>query len=163
MKTLLALFLLIMTTIAAPPAPVTPKPPVGVPADAKFFNGKWYRVYVEETKTWVRAKERAEAAGGQLACAINAETHAFISALASNRTLWIGGMRGSDALWYWVDGTQFTFTAWATNQPDGTKGENWVVIHEGRWHDNNGRGNVPIVGFVAEWPKSRASKSASAQ
>jgi|GEM_PF-2645668 len=159
MRILLAALALAAATRAAPPTATTPKPPVGVPTDAKFFNGKWYRVYVEDTKSWARAKERAAAAGGQLACDFNAETHAFLSTLANNRTLWIGGSLGADALWYWVDGTPVTFTAWAPSQPDGTKGENWLVMHEGRWHDNNGKGNVPIVGFIAEWPKSNKSSS----
>jgi hypothetical protein len=164
MKTALLLLCLLVSAIAAPPVTVTtPKPPVGVPADAKFFNGKWYRVYIEDAKSWAHAKERAAAVGGQLACDIDADTHTFIAALANNRTLWIGGSRGADALWYWENGAQFTFTAWAPTQPDGTKGENWLVIHEGRWHDNNGKGNVPILGFIAEWPKSRPGKSAAAQ
>ncbi len=36
MKTLLTLFLLVVSAFASPPAPVTSKPSVGVPTDAKF-------------------------------------------------------------------------------------------------------------------------------
>ncbi len=137
----------------AKPAAAVPKRPLGVPVDAKHFNGKWYRVYVGEVKSWSGAKERALAVGGQLACAADAPTHAFLAELASNRTLWIGGTRRAEALWYWVNGAQFSFTAWGPGQPDATRGEDWLVLHGGRWHDNNGRGQIPIVGFIAEWPK----------
>jgi Lectin C-type domain len=149
MKTFVLAALLGVSAVAQQPK--APKPPVGVPEDAKLFNGKWYRVYIEDVKTWARAKERAASKGAQLVCIPNEETQNFVASIAEQRTLWIGATKNSESLWHWVDGTAVKFTAWAPSQPDETKGEDWVVIHRGKWHDNNGKGGVPIVGFICEW------------
>ena len=57
---LLIFFVTFGVAAAAPPLPSPePKPPVGVPAEAKLFNGKWYKVCLEKI-SWKKAKQKCE-------------------------------------------------------------------------------------------------------
>lgn len=134
--------------------PAQPKPPIGVPADAKQFNGKWYRVYLERLP-WNRAKERCVAVGGQFAIVPDESTWAFIKSL-SPADLWLGGTdEATEGIWKWVDGTPLTFTAWLGAGPDNSGGnENYIVTRTKGWNDVPKHGNFGAfhaVGFICEW------------
>ncbi|OYW27236.1 MAG: hypothetical protein B7Z47_06850, partial [Chthoniobacter sp. 12-60-6] len=79
MKLWVFLLLLFCAFASFAPAqsPKAPKPPIGVPAAAKLFNGKWYHVYLEKVD-WARAKAKCQAAGGQLVVIPDAATWDFV-------------------------------------------------------------------------------------
>ena len=98
-------------------APATKKPPVGVPADATFFNGKWYRVYLEGLP-WKSAQDRCKILGGMLACVPDAPTQGFVANLAKGLNLWLGATdEETEGLWRWVDGNEMKYKAWARFEP----------------------------------------------
>jgi hypothetical protein len=129
--------------------PSASKPPVGVPADATLFNGKWYRVYLERA-TWKAAKTKCERLGGQLAIVPDETTHAFIRALSKDLELWLGGFEKLEGLWEWVDGTPMNFKGWAATQPDAGYGLQMLKTWRGGWGDtdNADRG---VIGYICEW------------
>jgi len=87
-------------------SPTPTKPPVGIPADATLFNGKWYRVYIERVP-WTRAKEKCKGLGGQLAVVPDEQTWDFLKS-RSPAALWLGGTdEETEGVWKWVDGTSF--------------------------------------------------------
>jgi serine/threonine protein kinase len=139
------------TAAIAEPSIATP----GVPADAKRFKKKWYRVYLERT-SWDIARQRCVALGGQLAIVPDEPTWVFLRSLARNNRLWLGATdEDTEGVWKWIDGTPFTFAAWSRGQPDNLRGnENYLVIDNGTWNDvekSGGFGAHQIAGFICEW------------
>jgi len=138
---------------AQQPAPPK-KPPVGIPADSKFLNGKWYHVYFEKGG-WRRARDRCKTLGGQLAVIPDENTQTFISKLADSTALWVGATDEKvKNVWVWSDGTQMTFKAWDTErgQPDGSGKEHYLLFWKnGKWHDAVERGDEQTAGFICEW------------
>ncbi len=147
---LLALAAMAATSSAQLPAPKPPQPPVGVPSDAKPFNGKWYRVYLEKGG-WRHAKEKCATLGGQLVVIPDAPTEAYVKDLAGKIPLWIGATDEKlRAVWIWIDGTPVTYTDWEKGQPNGAPKENYMAIWHGQWND--AFENEPkVVGFICEW------------
>ena len=148
--------LLLCSAIAQQPA--QRKPPVGVPTDAQYFNGKWYRVYLERVP-WDRAKEKCASLGGQLAVAPDEQTWAFIKGLLQTIT-WMGGTdEKTEGVWQWVDGTSFTFNAFTPGQPDNTGGnENYLSATAKGWNDvpKHGKfGDYHVSAFLCEWKDRR--------
>lgn len=127
-----------------------PKPPLGVPADARQFNGKWYRVYLEKGG-WRQARDRCRVLGGQLVVVHDEPTHVFINELAQGIPLWLGATDGKiEGVWEWVDGTRMSFKAWGDRQPGGGRKEDFMSIWNGRWHDAY-ESDDKVVGFICEW------------
>jgi Lectin C-type domain len=126
-----------------------PKPPVGVPADAKHFNDNWYRYYAEKT-TWQRAKTRCEAMGGRLAVVPDAKTWAFIQPLCRGH-VWLGASNESDTGWMWISGAKVSFTAWAEGEPNNTNRiERYMIASNGLWNDV-AKDNPAVTGYICEW------------
>ena len=96
MKALLLSLLAFTSTVAAEPpppsAPAAPKPPVGVPVDAKFFNGKWYRVYFEKLN-WHAARDKCKMLGGQLVMGWEVlHSTSFFTSLAAHKYVWANAL-----------------------------------------------------------------------
>ena len=127
------------------------KPPVGIPTDALYFKGKWYRVFVERGG-WKRARQRCLNLGGQLATVHEQTTHGFIKELASELPLWLGAEdEKADGTWHWLDGKRMTFTAWDEGQPNKLPREFYLIIaRSGYWHDAT-ENAADVLGFVCEW------------
>ena len=127
------------------------KPPVGVPADAKFFNGKWYHVYIEKT-TWPDAKHKCTRLGGRLAVVPDQQTNVFIRDLTKDLVLWLGASEKVNGLWEWVDGTPWKFTGWSKGEPD-DPGLDVLITWKGAWGDTppKAQPGVVVVGYVCEW------------
>jgi hypothetical protein len=129
-----------------------PKVPFGVPPDAEFFNGKWYRVYLEKCR-WTTARDKCTKLRGRLVTVPDLETHEFIKKLANGRALWLGATETRDKGWVWVDGTPMTFTSWDKGEPNNhkTKHEDFLQIRPlGDWND--APNDCPDVsGYVCEW------------
>lgn len=153
MKTLALFLALVLTAIAAPPVP---KPPVGVPADAKFFNGKWYRVYLEKVP-WPAARDKCKALGGQLVTVPDAPTWEFVKGLSGTASMWLGATdEKTEGVWVWMDGSPITYSDWFTGQPDNARGiEHYLAIWKGKWNDTPKTGEfMPkqfVVGYICEW------------
>lgn len=129
------------------------RPPVGVPADAKHFQGKWFRVYLEKGG-WKRAKEKCARLGGQLATVPDEATQGFVKQLADDLQLWLGATDEKvQRLWVWVDGTPMNFSAWAPGQPSHGEGKEHYLQtfgEGGRWNDAV-EDDRHVVGFICEW------------
>jgi hypothetical protein len=69
MKQFLLLVICVLACFASAQQPDTsPQPPLGLPKDVKYFNGKWYAVVLEKVN-WAVAQSRCKLHGGQLAVA----------------------------------------------------------------------------------------------
>lgn len=126
------------------------KPPVGIPSDATLFNGKWYRLYLEDCN-WERARQQCVTLGGLLAIVPDAPTWAFLQPMTKGLSLWLGATdEKTEGLWKWIDGTPMTFTAWHRRQPDNARGaENHLHTVHNAWNDLDKSGRA--VGFICEW------------
>lgn len=147
----LAVVLLGITSINAQ-QPKADKPPLGIPADATLFNGKWYKVFLEEV-TWKRAQEKCRGLSGQLVVIHDETTQAFIAELGNTLELWIGATDGEvEGQWIWSDGTPMKFKAWGPGQPRrNDRSENYLGIGgDRRWFD--APNDWPCVGYICEWP-----------
>ena len=150
------ILIMIMTLTAFAGQSAQPKPPVGVPADAKFFNGKWYRVYSEKLP-WNRAAEKCRALGGSLVKVPDEATWVFLKSLCQRAALWIGATdEKTEGIWLWPDGTPVTYAPWWRGQPDNARGiEHYVSTYLGEWNGVPKSGEfVPrqfVVGYICEW------------
>ena len=161
MKTSLLILVLLMAMLAPnvkaqQPAPA--KPPVHVPADAKYYNGKWYRVYIEKG-SWRHAVDKCRKLRGQLALVPDKETWEFIKSL-STASLWLGATdEKTEGDWRWLDGSPVKFAVWVTNNPNNQGGKEHylaMVTHENKqgWNDFDMEGTTKVLmvsGFVCEW------------
>ena len=155
MKTLTLIFLSLATFLAA--EPLAPKRPLGVPADAKPFNGRWYKVVLEK-KTWHAARDKCKEMGGRLVCVPDAVTWEFLKTLTP-ASVWLGATdEVTTGAWIWVDGTPVGFSAWQSGQPDNFMGKQHCLAKSkrGDWDDhsrNDNDGPNGISGFICEWTK----------
>jgi len=125
--------------------------PAGVPADAVYFNGKWYRVYVDGSG-WKAAQAKCQRLGGNLAIVPNKETHDFLKKLANGRKLLIGATNERTDVWKWVDGTDVRFQPWDRGQPNNVKRrEHFVAMGpNGNWLDVAENSDWS-QGYICEW------------
>ena len=152
MKNPLAIAALVLVAILLPAfgQQTAPKPPVGVPTDAKLFNGKWYRVYLEQS-TWPVARDKCKTLGGQLAVVLDEPTHTFLKELKPDVGLWLGATDEKlEGDWRWVDGSEMKFKAWAPGEPGGRRAENYLFLIHRAWEDHS-NGRPQVIGFICEW------------
>lgn len=138
------------TIFAQLPPPAAPKPPVGVPADAKLFNGKWYKVFYEKI-TWQSARDKCRSAGGQLVVIPDEVTWTFVKGL-SPAYLWMGATDEKvEGVWIWIDGTTMVYTAWLQGEPSNHDGsEHYLLCAKGGWSDHP-KNSTYVVGYICEW------------
>ena len=136
---------------ASPPAAAEPKRPAVVPADAKFFNGRWYRVYLEKGG-WTHAKNKCSNLGGRLVIIPDADVQQFVAELSEGFFLWLGATDHKiEGIWFWIDQNRMKYSAWEPGQPQNAPGENCLAMWHGRWHDAF-EGEPGSQGFICEWP-----------
>lgn len=158
MKKLLLLSLCALAFLAPAQQPAAaPKPPLGLPRDAKYFNGKWYAVVLEKAN-WAVAQSRCKQHGGQLAVAHDEATAMFIKSLSAKLRLWLGATDEKvEGKWIWVDGQEMTYSMWEPAEPSNDNGkENYLrTSPNGRWADSakewDAYTTLPIVGYICEW------------
>ena len=150
MKTLL--FTLLVAVSALAQAPVAPKRPLGVPADAKPFNGRWYKVVLEK-KSWHAARDKCKDMGGRLVCVPDAVTWEFVKTLNKGPQLWIGATdEKTTGVWEWVNGDRLKFSAWSAGQPDNAgKVQHYMILNQFGMFDDVGKNSPNTVGFICEW------------
>ena len=144
---------LLLYTLAplAAQQPAERRPPVGIPSEAKLFNGKWYHLFLERAG-WKQARDKCTRLGGQLVVIPDATTQEFVQQLSKGLHIWLGATdEKTEGLWLWVDGTEMKFSAWGKWQPDnGNKREHYLDLWDGLWNDS--AQNSPLnVGFICEW------------
>lgn len=159
MKQLLVFVTCVLACLASAqqPAPTpAPKPPLGLPQDVQYFNGKWYAVVLEKVN-WSVAQSRCKLRGGQLAVAHDEATAMFIKSLTKLR-VWLGATDEKlEGKWMWVDGKEMTFTMWEPAEPSNDDGKAHYLrtSPNGRWADSardwDTYKNLPIVGYICEW------------
>jgi hypothetical protein len=158
MKTLIFTVFIAASALAQVPAlpgAALPKRPLGVPADAQHFNGRWYKVVLEK-KSWHAARDKCKDMGGQLVTIPDAQTWEFVKGLTT-ASVWLGASdEVTEGVWKWVDGTPVSFTSWFTAQPDNARSiEHFLATYKGRWNDVPKSGEfLPstfVVGFVCQW------------
>ena len=111
-------------------------------------NGHWYQTIVTIGQTWEVARARGASMGGHLVTLATAQEDAFVRSLTPDVTdtgFWIGAFRTPNVVctgssWQWVDASPWTYTAWASNQPDcWATGQDRLVVVRGNyfpgWHD----------------------------
>lgn len=78
---------------------------------------------VTRAMSWADAQSWCEANGGYLATIDSAEEYQeVLNALSGSTTVcWLGGMRTGSS-WEWVDGEPFSYTAWASGEPNNDGG-----------------------------------------
>lgn len=157
MKAILCLLLSALCALAQTPQPVHPKRPLGVPADAKPFNWRWYKVYLEK-KSWHAARDKCKELGGQLVTVPDAGTWEFVKGLSLPTVwVWLGATdEVTEGAWKWVDGQNIDFRGWPSGRPDNTGGnENYAAYKSsGSWNDvpkTGVMGSNQVVGFICEW------------
>jgi hypothetical protein len=134
------------------------KPPRGIPADAEFFNGKWYKLYNQSIR-WNTARQKCITLGGQLAIVPDQATWDFIRQRVHNALFWLGATdEGSVGNWKWIDGTPMSFKAWLPGEPNNDQGkEHYLSTWKGWWNDVKIDGKFPrgqaehVIGYICEW------------
>ena len=163
MKTLIFTVFIVASALAqlpAPPSAALPKRPLGVPADAKPFNGRWYKVVLEK-KSWHAARDKCKEMGGQLVTIPDAATWEFVKGLTGGAKLWIGATdEVTEGKWVWIDGSPLTFTDWAPGEPNNFgAAEHYLAVNGKQWNDlpkQYAINNSVVVGFLCEWGSTRA-------
>lgn len=127
------------------------KHPTGVPPDAVYFKGKWYRVYLEGSG-WKSSQAKCERNGGSLALVKVKETHDFLVKLANGRKLLIGASNYKNGVWTWVDGTIMGYQPWDRGQPNNVGGKEHCLSMgpKGAWYDVEDNSDWS-QGYVCEW------------
>ena len=133
-----------------------PKPPPGVPLDAKLFNGRWYKVFFEHVD-WPQAKLNCERKGGQLVVVPDSATWDFVKNLTLKR-VWLGASKDNlKNEWRWVDESLVTFTAWLDGAPDNQGGKQHYLaeMDSNLWSDRAKEWDEypqwPMDGYICQW------------
>ena len=117
-----------------------------------FFGGHTFKYY-SSAKTWSNAKTACENLGGHLATSTSAEKNTFLFSLISTNT-WLGATdEASEGTWKWVTGETWSYTNWASGQPDNSsKKEHYLEFNLGFgnrvWNDISA---TTTQGYICEW------------
>lgn len=120
-------------------APQPDAPPPGPCSGYSYFDdtGHYYKHYVFERKVFADAQADCEDDGGYLATVTSSNEADFLANLG-----WLQDIEATiglsdqdlDGSFEWVTGETFSFSAWASTEPDG--GEKCVLMYSnGNWHD----------------------------
>ena len=87
---------------------------------------------IEQAMSWEEAAQYCAAHGGRLAVADTQEAWQMIRSeiSASDKSaIWLGASRSGDD-WYWADGSQMTFSAWGSTEPNNEGGRETCLMAE---------------------------------
>lgn len=148
----------LQSSVQSPPQPSAPAPsehprPDGIPEDAVYFSGKWYKLY-QEKRNWDVALEKCKNDGGRLVTIPDEATNQFVFALAGGTAVWLGATdRAVEGQWIWPDGAAMTFRNFNDDQPNDrtNKARNCLMmLKNGFWDDVHGKGLS--MAYLCEWP-----------
>ena len=146
--------------VAAPPCDPT-RDPAGDRFAVAPATGACYVGVDDELTSAAAAAAACEVGGGHLATVTSAGEQALVAAVANDaQNPWLGAVddaNDTDAVFAWLTGEPWGFTAWAPGQPDddaglGGAGECLHVFDAlGRWNDTNCAATGFVVGRVCEY------------
>ena len=120
-----------------------------------IFNGHTYQLFTTQLK-WQEAKEFCERIGGHLVTigsdAEQQMIETIISSFPSQGSVYIG-LAKEDGVWSWVDDTEYSYTHWALNQPDGSGSVVQIYNDSSSIHPNTFWDDVSSTkrAFICEW------------
>ena len=133
------------------------------PADAVFFQGKYYKTF-DSVVSWTQAQEKCVEMGGQLATVSNAAENSQIIQMAmmgKRDAYWLGATdKVKEGQWVWVDGRPMTYTNWGRYQPNNKQlAEHYLVVIvrsknaslNKTWSDQPKTADGHRPGFICEW------------
>ncbi|MEM9015425.1 MAG: C-type lectin domain-containing protein [Verrucomicrobiota bacterium] len=85
-----------------------------IPDDAIAHDGRYYRIYTfESPMSWEDARKECQKLGGELGWVSGPERESVLRSLINpfievkgHSPIWVGGRRGSDGEWEWLDGSK---------------------------------------------------------
>ncbi|KAI8514119.1 hypothetical protein Bbelb_084430 [Branchiostoma belcheri] len=137
------------------------------------YNNHCYKL-IKDKVCWSTANKRCQHLGANLASVGSAGENNFIAHLITDapggqqrHLVWFGLTLGVDGQWKWTDGSRFSYTNWAKNEPGrnlfGRKvncanlyskdGGNWFIRAKGKkgeWNDDMCSTHFP---YICETPK----------
>ncbi len=134
----------------------------GIPEDAFFYDGNFYKVYSGVCNTWEEAKDYCVNLGGHLAVISNDnENQALYSYVKSlgYRSVYFGYTdRVTEGVWKWVTGEDFNYTNWHKGEPNSQSSyEDYAMFYSGfndsSWNDGDFERHSSLSSkrFICEW------------
>lgn len=123
-----------------------------IPSDAKKYNGHYYKLY-ESASTWKKAKSLCESLGGHLVTITSEGEQNFVyNNIAGNRYAWIGATdEAKEGSWKWITGETWSYTHWASGQPDNYNGNEDYACFWGNANWNDFAVSDTCEFYVCEW------------
>lgn len=123
---------------------------------ASVENGSRYELY-DDILTWEQAKKKCEELGGHLVTITSEKEQKVIQSLVANGcryAYFMGGCRENGSS-KWITGESFSYTNWASGQPDNWQDRENVYefIFDGTWNDVSN--NQTNRGFICEYDKEK--------
>ena len=115
----------------------------------RFYNGHTFK-YFTTLITWPDAKTACEVLGGHLAISTDADKNAFLTSLIT-APAWLGATdEETEGSWKWLNGEEWSYTNWASPQPDNAGGaEHYLELYaSGLWNDLPA---TSVLTFICEW------------
>lgn len=134
------------------------------PVETVNFGTSKYDLYLKNT-TWKEAKAFCESKGGHLVTITSAEENDAMGPLrrktrelntlsTSQATgIWIGATdEVTEGTWKWVTGEPFSYTNWASGEPNNENNEDYAELftEAGTWNDKFNDPTNKIMGFIME-------------
>ncbi|KAK2863331.1 hypothetical protein Q5P01_002864 [Channa striata] len=117
------------------------------------YNNRCF-LYVPRAMTWAQAERNCQSMGANLASVHKAEEYHWVQRMisdhvhASPRT-WFGGSDGEEeGVWFWSDGTPFSFSYWCRGEPNNQSSQQCLQVNFGDgkcWDDVQCYYNLPSV------------------
>lgn len=129
-----------------------------IPSNTVYYDNTKYE-YFNYNTTWKQAEKICNLYGGHLVTITSQKEQDFINQLISNYSnqfCWVGATdENSEGKWKWITGEEFSYTNWATNEPNNANGEeNYMHLNNsGRWNDIHYTGNEYTFSFICEYDK----------
>jgi hypothetical protein len=148
------------TRKGAPKTPNSRRADSRHPADAREFQGKYYKLFPQQL-SWHEASRRCQQMGGRLAVVTNETQNRFLARLVSENGLaaaWLGATDEQiEGRWVWVDGSPMRYSNWdpVGRQPNNKQGlEHYLVLwvsHDGKWSDQPTNSIEISPSFICQW------------
>ena len=151
-----------LTVVATLTVPAPTSTPAPTPTPDHHY------AVMDEPMTWMEAKAYCERQGAHLATITSAEEQEVVTTLlvstGAKKNYWLGGTKENDQ-WKWVTGESFSYTHWATGEPN-LATENFIEMigknnghysTPGVWDDINNDGTndadyvLSTFGLICEW------------
>ena len=112
----------------------------------KLNNESCYHIF-NKRLNWEAAKSACEELGSTLVMVKSQAEQEAVSPRIISERVWIGMHRhNGTSPWFWVDGTQVTYTNWGLGEPNYLDKELCVMIrHKWKWHNQRCTFAYPYV------------------